>query len=166
MAASVFLNSKLLLGNKMTKLPESGDVKATSEFVEHVDYRTVDIENCSRNVTARYALSTSLLGHFWLIGLCFRICNPLAGIPKEVLLDRVARFCEDNNLEDKLEPFQKGALIAQNQRDFELISELTEEDKYYLQREYTRMPMSPASDQDLIFERQIDGTCQRSYTIP
>ena len=67
-----------------------------------------------------------------------RICNPLAGIPKDILFDRVARFCEANHLEDKLEPFQKGALVAQNPKVFELLEELTEEDKYYLRREYTR----------------------------
>lgn len=67
-----------------------------------------------------------------------RIYNPLAGIPKVDLYDRVLRFCQEFGFEDHVEVFQKGALAAQNPREIEELSELTEEDKYHLRREYTR----------------------------
>lgn len=68
-----------------------------------------------------------------------RISNPLAGIAKVDLYDRVLRFCQEFGFEDRIETFQKGALAAQNPNNFEDLSELTEEDKYHLRREYTRM---------------------------
>jgi hypothetical protein len=66
-----------------------------------------------------------------------RICNPLAGIPKQDLLARVASFCASYELTDKLSVFEKGALVAQNPDGFESIDELDEEDKRHLQREIT-----------------------------
>lgn len=48
-------------------------------------------------------------------------------------------FCQEHGLQDKLKAFQKGALVAQNPGNFEEIPELTEEDKYYLRREISRM---------------------------
>jgi len=67
-----------------------------------------------------------------------RIYNPLAGITKVDLYDRVLRFCQEFGFEDHVETFQKGALVAQNQKEFENLSELTDDDKYHLRREYTR----------------------------
>lgn len=67
-----------------------------------------------------------------------RISNPLAGIAKVDLYDRVLRFCQEFGFEDHIETFQKGALAAQNPQSFEDLSELTEDDKYHLRREYTR----------------------------
>lgn len=51
----------------MAKIPESGDVKASSEFVEDVNGQTTYIGNYNRNVNARYILTSSLPGRFWLI---------------------------------------------------------------------------------------------------
>lgn len=69
----------------------------------------------------------------------YRILNPLAGVTKDDLYDRVDRFCHEYGFEDKIELFQKGALAAQHQKGFEDLSELSEEDKYHLRREHTRM---------------------------
>jgi len=68
-----------------------------------------------------------------------RIYNPLSGISKDDLYERVLRFCQEYGFEDHIETFQKGALVAQRPKDFENLPELVEEDKYHLRREYTRM---------------------------
>lgn len=70
-----------------------------------------------------------------------RIYNPLAGIPKSDLYDRVLRFCQEYGFEEHVETFQKGALVAQHQKGFEDLPELTDDDKYHLRREHTRMSM-------------------------
>lgn len=67
-----------------------------------------------------------------------RIQNPLAGIPRDVLLQKVDAFTKEKHLEDKSGLFRKAALLAQNPADFENIPELTEEDKYHIRRETTR----------------------------
>jgi hypothetical protein len=69
----------------------------------------------------------------------FRIYNPLSGITKDDLYDRVLRFCQEYGFEEHVETFQKGALVAQRPKEFEELSELTDDDKYYLRRETTRM---------------------------
>ena len=51
---------------------------------------------------------------------------------------KVELFVKDKGFEEKLELFQKGALVAQNPNDFENISELTEADKEVIRRETTR----------------------------
>ncbi|KAF8970958.1 sugar transporter [Flammula alnicola] len=66
-----------------------------------------------------------------------RIQNPLHGIPQNILLKQVELFTKEKGLEDKTELFKKGALLAQNPRDFEDISELSEEDKEIIRRETT-----------------------------
>ena len=68
-----------------------------------------------------------------------RIRNPLSGIPKKDLLERVSGFCAEHGLQDKVSTFHKGALVAQSPEDFESIPELDEDDKYHLRREITRM---------------------------
>jgi hypothetical protein len=68
-----------------------------------------------------------------------RIYNPLSGISKNDLYDRVLRFCQEYGFEDHIETFQKGALVAQRPKDFEELPELVEEDKYHLRREHTRV---------------------------
>jgi hypothetical protein len=78
--------------------------------------------------------SSTKLFHILIIP---RICNPLAGIPKQDLLARVASFCASYELTDKLSVFEKGALVAQNPDGFESIDELDEEDKRHLRREIT-----------------------------
>lgn len=66
-----------------------------------------------------------------------KIVNPLAGIPKPRLRDKVNAFCESWGFQEKREVFWKGALAAQNPSTFEEIPELLEEDKYHIRREAT-----------------------------
>ncbi|KAF9875214.1 hypothetical protein CkaCkLH20_07480 [Colletotrichum karsti] len=61
--------------------------------------------------------------------------NPLTGIPKDRLLNNVARFAESNGLRDDIEFFRKGALAAQNPGAYDDIVELTPDDRSVLRYE-------------------------------
>ncbi|KAJ4318036.1 hypothetical protein N0V94_004637 [Neodidymelliopsis sp. IMI 364377] len=63
------------------------------------------------------------------------IQNPLTGIPKEKLLDDVERFARDHNLADELPYLSKGALVAQDPENFEIITELDDSDRQTLRTE-------------------------------
>lgn len=67
-----------------------------------------------------------------------RIVNPLGHLSREELAEQVSQFCQQNDLADKEEYFQKGALVAQSPQNFEDIPELSEDDKYWLRRETSR----------------------------
>jgi len=67
-----------------------------------------------------------------------RIQNPLHGIPRDVLMKQVESFTKEKGLEDKVDLFKKGALLAQSPKDFESFAELTEDDKEVIRRETTR----------------------------
>jgi hypothetical protein len=66
-----------------------------------------------------------------------RIKNPLADIPKDQLLQDVNTFANKHGLEDILPLLQKGALVAQRPRDFEMITELNDAEKKILHNEIT-----------------------------
>ncbi|KAF9035249.1 hypothetical protein BJ165DRAFT_1511010 [Panaeolus papilionaceus] len=66
-----------------------------------------------------------------------RIQNPLHGIPRATLLRQVEQFAEEKGLADKVDLLKKGAVLAQNPKDFEQLEELTEEDKVIIRRETT-----------------------------
>ncbi|KAJ5736958.1 uncharacterized protein N7483_002083 [Penicillium malachiteum] len=93
------------------------DFKPNSVFVEDAE-QAQHLGSYSQNINAR-------------------ILNPLAGVTKDDLYDRVYRFCQEYGFEDQVELFQKGTLAAQHQKGLEDLTELSDEDKYYLEREYT-----------------------------
>ncbi|RXW19746.1 hypothetical protein EST38_g6115 [Candolleomyces aberdarensis] len=66
-----------------------------------------------------------------------RIQNPLHGIPRAKLVKHVEEFAKEKGLEDKVELFTKGALIAQNPGEFESMPDLSEEEKEFIRRETT-----------------------------
>ncbi|KAI1139648.1 hypothetical protein F5Y05DRAFT_424571 [Hypoxylon sp. FL0543] len=69
-----------------------------------------------------------------------RISNPLAGIPREHLLDQVTRFSEWHGLSQYVPIMRKGALVAQDPTGFEDIQgseALNEEEISVLKREIT-----------------------------
>jgi hypothetical protein len=66
-----------------------------------------------------------------------KIVNPLAGIPRDTLRLKVDAFCESWGFQAKRDIFWKGALAAQNPSTVEELSELEEEDKYHIRREFT-----------------------------
>lgn len=65
------------------------------------------------------------------------IRNPLAGLSESELNSQVAAFCSQYDFNDKLEIFQKAAMVAQNPHAFETITVLSDDDKYHLRREIT-----------------------------
>lgn len=66
-----------------------------------------------------------------------RLANPLEGMPHDKLMANAAKFAQTHGLEDHVELFQKGALVAQDPSAFESLSQLTEEDKAIFRREIT-----------------------------
>lgn len=65
------------------------------------------------------------------------IRNPLSHLSQTELSAQVVAFCEKYGFGEKLEIFQKAAIVAQRPHDFENISQLTEDDKHHLRRETT-----------------------------
>lgn len=66
------------------------------------------------------------------------IKNPLIGVPRDELLQRVADFQTAKGLpEDILPLLRKGALVAQNPAGFEELKDLDEADKEALRNEVT-----------------------------
>ena len=74
-----------------------------------------------------------------------RIQNPLRGIPRSTLLKQVENFVAEKGLQDKTDIFKKGAILAQNPKDFEKLDDLTETDKEIIRRETTRQSPFPIS---------------------
>jgi sugar porter (SP) family MFS transporter len=72
-----------------------------------------------------------------------RIQNPLHGIPKAKLLAQVEQFAREKDMEEQLPLLQKGALLAQNPKDFENIPELDEDDRAIIRREVTHKWSQP-----------------------
>lgn len=60
------------------------------------------------------------------------------GIPRAELYAQVDAFAREKGMEDIAPLFRKGAVLAQNPRDFESLSELDEADKAIIRRETTR----------------------------
>ncbi|KDQ21959.1 hypothetical protein BOTBODRAFT_26364 [Botryobasidium botryosum FD-172 SS1] len=65
------------------------------------------------------------------------LANPLAGIPREQLLRDAEAFARERGLEDHVDVFRKGALVAQDPLAFDSLPELNEEEKAALRRERT-----------------------------
>jgi hypothetical protein len=66
------------------------------------------------------------------------IDNPLRDIPRDELLERVARFHQGKGLPDDILPLlKKGALVAQNPAGFESMDDLDAADKTALREETT-----------------------------
>jgi hypothetical protein len=53
----------------------------------------------------------------------------------------VEAFVAEKGLQDKTDLFKKGALLAQNPKDFENLDVLTEDDKIFIRRETTRQSL-------------------------
>lgn len=69
--------------------------------------------------------------------------NPLAGMTKEELFNDVSVFAHEKGLEDIEEVIMRGALVAQDPKGFEKITELSEEEKEVLRREQTHRWKQP-----------------------
>jgi hypothetical protein len=47
-------------------------------------------------------------------------------------------FCTQHNFDDKRDLFRRAAVIAQNPDDYKTLPELTDDDRYWMEREHTR----------------------------
>ncbi|KAG5359985.1 Arabinose-proton symporter [Yarrowia sp. C11] len=63
--------------------------------------------------------------------------NPLSRYSRNELLEIASGFAIENGMGDKVDIFQKGALVAQDPTNFEKIDMLSEDDLYWLRREIT-----------------------------
>ncbi|KAI5301426.1 hypothetical protein KEM56_001733 [Ascosphaera pollenicola] len=61
--------------------------------------------------------------------------NPLSGLSRQELFTDVEIFCREHGLDNHIEVFKKGALVAQNPKSAQDLQELTEDDKLSLQYE-------------------------------
>jgi hypothetical protein len=115
----------------------SAEKDASVEKVSYDEERSGGVTlRLANNVQAKYVLDDPLLSPF--SNNNFRIQNPLYGIPRQELMRQVEEFTKEKGLDDKLELFQRAALLAQNQKDFENMPELSDEDKEVIRRETTR----------------------------
>jgi hypothetical protein len=69
--------------------------------------------------------------------------NPLANIPKEQLLSDVETFCKQHNLQEYMDEFKRGALVAQSPSEAYALHELSSDDKVALEREQTHRWSQP-----------------------
>ncbi|KAF2083724.1 galactose-proton symport [Saccharata proteae CBS 121410] len=74
-----------------------------------------------------------------------KIKNPLAGIPKDVLLGQVSDFARDRNMTDIEDLLKRGAQVAQNPSEFETIEGLTESEGEALRNEVLHKWRQPRS---------------------
>ncbi|CAK7213648.1 hypothetical protein SEUCBS140593_001915 [Sporothrix eucalyptigena] len=89
------------------------------------------------------------------------IRNPLKGIPREQLLDDVARFRVEKGLPEDILPYlQKGALVAQNPAGFERLEELDAADKEAIRNEVLHRWRHPWALYYTIFLNSIAAAIQ------
>jgi len=69
--------------------------------------------------------------------------NPLANIPRDQLLSDVEIFCKQHNLQEYMDEFKRGALVAQSPSEAHTLHELSSDDKDALEREQTHRWSQP-----------------------
>ena len=77
--------------------------------------------------------------------LSAEIRNPLSGLSIPELQAQVVTFCDRYGFTDKIETFQRAALVAQRPHEFEGMDALSEDDKWHLRRETTHRWRLPAA---------------------
>lgn len=90
----------------------------------------------------------------------YRIKNPLTEVPKDQLLEDVRNFAHQHGLQDIIPLLEKGALVAQNPRDFESLPELDEDDRICLREEVTHRWKLPWGLYYTIFLNSIAAAIQ------
>lgn len=83
------------------------------------------------------------LNEHGMVTVSKKLKNPLSGMDKNELLADVEAFAKEKELEDILPLLQRGALVAQNPKNFETVEELTPDEKEWLRMETTNRWKQP-----------------------
>lgn len=94
---------------------------------------TLSSVNLNKNLDAKYA--PPVLSPFGLTNKHLRVSNPLADIPKDLLMRDVEEFATQSGLTDIIPGLKKGALIAQNPAGYEDLEKISQEEKDVLRHE-------------------------------
>jgi hypothetical protein len=63
-----------------------------------------------------------------------KLINPLHGLSKERIFSDVDQFCAETGLTEHNDVFRRGALVAQRPEQYEEITELNEDDLFWLRK--------------------------------
>ncbi|CAD6890757.1 unnamed protein product [Tilletia controversa] len=86
--------------------------------------------------------------------------NPLYGLTRAQLFDKVEKFAADKNLSHEVETLKKGALVAQNPADFRSIDILTDEERDVIDHEYKNKWAHPLTLYATIFLCSVGAATQ------
>ncbi|CZT43162.1 probable MFS myo-inositol transporter [Rhynchosporium secalis] len=108
------------------------------------DEKTVHNENEFRDTrSASLIAKEGPLDENGMVAVSAKLKNPLSGMNKEELLADVELFAKEKDLEDILPLLQRGALVAQNPKNFENISELKPDEMEWIRKETTNRWRQP-----------------------
>jgi len=123
------------------------DRKARIDDVEHASHssRTASVRQSLNNPGSNEKIENTHNEKIQQqpVGIHDKLRNPLSGIPKDQLMRDVEAFAQEKGLMDSLVDLQKGALIAQAPERFEMLDELTEDDKESIRQELTHRWRQP-----------------------
>lgn len=63
-----------------------------------------------------------------------KLINPLHGLSKERIFSDVDQFCAETGMTEHTDVFRRGALVAQRPEEYEEITELSEDDLFWLRK--------------------------------
>ncbi|WAQ91775.1 hypothetical protein PtA15_15A167 [Puccinia triticina] len=75
--------------------------------------------------------------------LSAKLENPLSGFSTQELVQQAEEFCQANGLNDQLENFKRGAILAANPQDLDRIPGITAEERQFIDWETTRRWKQP-----------------------
>ncbi|EFP79174.2 uncharacterized protein PGTG_05495 [Puccinia graminis f. sp. tritici CRL 75-36-700-3] len=75
--------------------------------------------------------------------LSAKLENPLSGFSSHELVQQAEEFCQANGLNDQLENFKRGAILAANPQDLDRIPGITEEERQFIDWEGSRRWKQP-----------------------
>ncbi|RSH93856.1 hypothetical protein EHS25_006505 [Saitozyma podzolica] len=113
--------------SEATLAVSSPPVKSNDKLLEvdHLEEQDLDLESHRQHVTSRNR------------NVSAKIQNPLKGIEREKLYSMADTFCTQHDFDDKRDLFRRAAVIAQNPDDYKTLPELTDDDRYWMEREHT-----------------------------
>lgn len=121
----------------MTEKPSKQEIPSTNH---HENYSSVEEQG---STDADVARSWSKKAAPVQVDEVNKQKNPLAGLTKDELLADVEAFAQEKNLGHILDDLKRGALVAQDPKRFESLSELSDNEKALLRREKTHKWTQP-----------------------